>query len=63
VRHFRVEERFGFDSHLPGDRIRRRRQETKGNEHPTSNIERPTSKDGSRFSTQQGQEGDLDKLA
>jgi hypothetical protein len=63
AQHFRVEERFGFDSHLPPDRIRRRRQETKGNEHPTSNIEHPTSNDGSRFGAQQGQEGASDKLA
>ena len=45
---FRVEERFGFDGHLPEERIRRRRQETKGNEHPTSNIQQPTSNAGSR---------------
>jgi hypothetical protein len=58
---FRVEERFGFDSHLPRDRIRRRRQKTKGNEYPTSNIQQPTSNEGDRVRAQRQQGGDLDK--
>ena len=38
---FRVEERFGFDSHLPGRRLCRNRGKTKRIEHPTSNIQHP----------------------
>jgi hypothetical protein len=42
---FRVEERFGFDSHLPGDRIRRHTEKTKGNnQHRTSNLQHPTAR-------------------
>jgi hypothetical protein len=60
---FGVEERFGFERHLPGDRVCGCREKTKRIEHPTSNIEQPTSKDGNRFSAQRCHEGDLDKLA
>jgi hypothetical protein len=59
---FRVEERFGFDSHLPGKRVSGTGKKTKRFEHPTSNIEHPTSKGGDRLRTQPRQEGDLDKL-
>jgi hypothetical protein len=58
---FRVEERFGFDSHLPRDRISGAGGKTKRIEHPTSNIEQPTSKDGNRFSARQCHEGALAK--
>jgi hypothetical protein len=60
---FRVEERFGFDSHLPGDRVCGSWEKTKRIEHPTSNIQQPTSKDGNRLSAQHCHEGALDKLA
>ena len=60
---FRVEERFGFERHLPGDRVCGRRGKTKRIEHQTSNIEQPASKDGDRFTVAQPQEMDLDKLA
>jgi hypothetical protein len=37
-----VEERFGFERHLPGDRVCGRRGKTKRIEHPTSNIQHRT---------------------
>ena len=60
---FRVEERFGFERHLPGDRVCGRREKTKRIEHQTSNIEQPASKDGDRFTAAKPQDSDLDKLA
>ena len=39
--HFGVEERFGFERHLPGDKTRRHPEKTNNIEHPTTNIQRP----------------------
>jgi hypothetical protein len=58
---FRVEERFGFDGHLPQDRISGRRGKTKKIEHPTSNIQQPTPNEGDRFRAHRSPGGDLDK--
>ena len=43
---FRVEERFGLDSHLRGDRVSGWGEETKRIEHPTSNIQWPAAVTG-----------------
>jgi hypothetical protein len=59
----RMEERFGFERHLPGDRAGGRRGKTKRIEHQTSNLEQPASKDKDRFTAAQPQESELDKLA
>jgi hypothetical protein len=59
---FGVEERFGFERHLLGDRIRRRREKTKRIEHPTSNIEQPTSKGGKGISAEMCSRGELEKV-
>jgi hypothetical protein len=40
----RVKERFGFESHLPADRVFRAGGETKHDEHRTGNSQQPTSK-------------------
>jgi hypothetical protein len=58
-----VKEQFGFDSHLPGDRISRWRGKTKRIEHPTSNIQQPTSKAGKGLTAERGSQAELDKLA
>jgi hypothetical protein len=41
---FRVEERFGLDSHLPDRRLCTPQSKTKRIEHPTSNIQHRTAR-------------------
>ena len=60
---FRVKERFGFNSHLPGDRVSGDGGKTKRIEHPTSNIRHPTSKAGEGLAAERGSQAELDKLA
>jgi len=59
----RVEQRFGFDSHFPGERVSGDGGKTKRIEHPTSNIRHPTSEAGKGLAAERGSQAELDKLA
>jgi hypothetical protein len=62
AQYFRVEERFGFDSHLPRDRVSGAGGKTKRIEHPTSSIRHPTSKAGKGLPAEMCSQGELDKV-
>jgi hypothetical protein len=59
----RVEERFGFDSHLPAERVSGHGGKTKRIEYRTSDIRHPTSKAGKGLAAERCSQGELDKFA
>jgi len=58
----RVEERFGFDSHLPGDRVCGAGKKPGPFAGRTSDLQHPTSKPEHCYTAEKPQESDLDKL-